>query len=39
MGRFKHLVDFKEGMESFKVFNQPLPPKNVPEEMDIQRKP
>ena len=32
-------VDLTESTDEFKVFNQPLPPKNVPEEMDIQRKP
>ena len=32
-------VDLTGSIENFEVFNQPLPPKNVPEEMGIQRKP
>ena len=32
-------VDLIESIDEFEVFNQPLPPKNVPEEMGIQRKP
>ena len=32
-------VDLTESTDDFEVFNQPSPPKNVPEEMGIQRKP
>ena len=32
-------VDLTESTNDFKVFNQPSPPKNVPEEMGIQKKP
>ena len=32
-------VDLTESTEEFEVFNQTSPPKNVPEEMGIQRKP
>ena len=32
-------VDFTESTDDFEVFNQLSPPKNVPEEMGIQRKP
>ena len=32
-------VDLTESIDDFEVFNQPSPPKNVPEEMGIQRKP
>ena len=32
-------VDLTESTNDFEVFNQPSPPKNVPEEMGIQRKP
>ena len=32
-------VDLTESIDDFKVFNQPSPPKNVPEEMGIQRNP
>ena len=32
-------VDLIESIDEFEVFNQPSPPKNVPEEMGIQRKP
>ena len=32
-------VDLSESTNDFEVFNQPSPPKNVPEEMGIQRKP
>ena len=32
-------VDLTGSIENFEVFNQPSPPKNVPEEMGIQRKP
>ena len=35
----KGFVDLTESTDDFEVFNQPLPPKNVPEEMGIQRKP
>ena len=31
-------VDLIESIDDFEVFNQPSPPKNVPEEMGIQRK-
>ena len=31
-------VDLTESTDDFEVFNQPSPPKNVPEEMSIQRK-
>ena len=31
-------VDLTESIDEFEVFNQPSPPKNVPEEMGIQRK-
>ena len=32
-------VDLTESIDDYEVFNQPSPPKNVPEEMGIQRKP
>ena len=32
-------VDLIESTDEFEVFNQPSPPKNVPEEMGIQKKP
>ena len=32
-------MDLTESTDDFEVFNQPTPPKNVPENMDIQRKP
>ena len=32
-------VDLTESTDKFEVFNQPSPPKDVPEEMGIQRKP
>ena len=32
-------VDFTKSIDDFKVFNQPSPPKNVLEEMGIQKKP
>ena len=32
-------VDLTESTNDFEVFNQPSPPKNVPEEMGIQKKP
>ena len=32
-------VDLTESTDDFEVFNQPTPPKNVPEEMGIQRNP
>ena len=32
-------VDLTESIDDFEVFNQPSPPKNMPEEMGIQRKP
>ena len=32
-------VDLTKSTEEFEVFNQPSSPKNVPEEMGIQRKP
>ena len=32
-------VDLIESIDEFEVFNQPSPPKNVPDEMGIQRKP
>ena len=32
-------MDLTESTDEFEVFNQPSPPKNVPEEMGIQRKP
>ena len=32
-------MDLIESTDDFKVFNQPSPPKNVPEEMGTQRKP
>ena len=32
-------VDLTESTDDFKVFNQPSPPKNMPEKMGIQRKP
>ena len=31
-------VDLTESTDDFEIFNQPSPPKNVPEEMSIQRK-
>ena len=35
----KGFVDLTESTDEFEVFNQPSPPKNVLEEMGIQRKP
>ena len=32
-------MDLTESTDDFEAFNQPSPPKNVPEEMGIQRKP
>ena len=32
-------MDLTESTDDYEVFNQPSPPKNVPEEMGIQRKP
>ena len=32
-------VDLIESTDDFKIFNQPSPPKNMPKEMGIQRKP
>ena len=32
-------VDLTESIDDFEVFNQPSPPKNVPKEIGIQRKP
>ena len=32
-------MDLTESTDDFKVFNQPSPPKNMPEKMGIQRKP
>ena len=32
-------MDLTESTDNFEAFNQPSPPKNVPEEMGIQRKP
>ena len=32
-------MDLTESTDEFEVFNQPSSPKNVPEEMGIQRKP
>ena len=32
-------MDLTESTDDFEIFNQPSPPKNVPEEMGIQRKP
>ena len=32
-------VDLTESTDKFKVFNQPSSPKNLPDEMGIQRKP
>ena len=32
-------VDLIKSIDEFEIFNQPSPPKNVPEEMGIQRKP
>ena len=32
-------MDLTESIDEFKVFNQPSPPKNLPDEMGIQRKP
>ena len=32
-------VDFTKSTDEFEVFNQPSSPKNVPEEMGIQKKP
>ena len=34
----KGFVDLTESTDEFEVFNQPSPPKNVPEEMGIRRK-
>ena len=32
-------MDLTESTDDFEVFNRPSPPKNVPEEMGIQKKP
>ena len=32
-------MDLTESVDKFKVFDQPLSPKSLPEEMGIQRKP
>ena len=37
--REEGFVDLTESTNKFEVFNQPSPPKDVPEEMGIQRKP
>ena len=37
--REEGFVDLTKSTDEFEVFNQPSPPKNVPEEMGIQRKP
>ena len=37
--REEGIVDLTESTDKFEVFNQPSPPKDVPEEMGIQRKP
>ena len=38
-GEEEGFVDLTDSLDEFEVFNQPLSPKSLPEEMNIQRKP